>query len=154
MKVLVTGNNGYIGSVLTQELKKNYEVLGYDTDYYYDCNLIQQDKNQIKHTRKDIRDININDLNGIDIVIHLAGLANDPLGNFDPKLTEEINNQATVKLAEFCKRKKVKRFIYASSQSMYGISDSDHELDEDNSKKIQLQHMLKQNGKQKKRLKL
>ncbi len=68
-------------------------------------------------------------------MIHLAGLANDPLGNFDPKLTEEINNQATVKLAEFCKRKKVKRFIYASSQSMYGISDSDHELDEDNSKK-------------------
>ena len=136
MKILVTGNNGYIGTVLTNELlKKNYEVLGYDVDYFYDCNLINEKEKLIKHTRKDIRDISEDDLDGIDIVIHLAGLANDPLGDFDPKLTEEINYQSTVKIAELSKSKKVKRFIYASSQSMYGISDTHKELDEDNSKK-------------------
>ena len=65
----------------------------------------------------------------------MAGLANDPLGDFDPKLTEEINYQSTLKLAELCKKQKVKRFIYASSQSMYGVSDNNEELEEENSKK-------------------
>ncbi len=136
MKILVTGNNGYIGSVLIVELlKKNYEIIGYDIDYFYDCSLIKDNEKLIKHISKDIRKISINDLDGVDIVIHLAGLANDPLGDFDPKLTEEINYQATIKLAELCKKKKVKRFIYASSQSMYGISDIGKELEEDNSEK-------------------
>ena len=136
MKILVTGNNGYIGTVLTSELhKKNYEVVGYDADYFDDCNLINKYKKLIKHTKKDIRDISEDDLDGIDIVIHLAGLANDPLGEFDPKLTDEINYQSTIKIAELSKIKKVKRFIYASSQSMYGISDIGKELEEDNSEK-------------------
>ncbi len=136
MKILVTGNNGYIGTVLVSELlKKNYEVIGYDTDYFYDCNLINQKNNPIKHIKKDIRSITIEDLDGVDIVIHLAGLANDPLGDFDTKLTDEINYQSTIKIAKFSKLKKVKRFIYASSQSMYGISDTQEELEEENSKK-------------------
>ncbi len=136
MRVLLTGNNGYIGTVLTKELlKKNYEVIGYDVDYFYDCNLSKIETNQIKNIKKDIRSISYDDLDGIDIVIHLAGLANDPLGDFDPKLTEEINFQSTIKLTEICKKQKVKRFIYASSQSMYGISDGQKELEEDNSQK-------------------
>ncbi len=136
MKILITGNNGYIGTVLTKELlKKNYNVVGLDNDYFYDCNLTILEKTKIKHKKKDIRDIEIDDLDGIDAVIHLAGLANDPLGDFDPKLTEEINYQSTVKLAEFSKLKKVKRFIYASSQSMYGVSDNQEELEEERSKK-------------------
>ena len=136
MRILLTGNNGYIGSVLTDELlKKNYQVTGYDIDYFYDCNLNQIEKKKIKQIKKDIRNISQDDLEGIDIVIHLAGLANDPLGDFDPKLTEEINYQSTVRLAEISKRQKVKRFIYASSQSMYGISDNQKELEEDNSRK-------------------
>ena len=136
MTVLITGNNGYIGSVLTKELlKKNYDVVGYDIDYFHDCNLIKIEDKLIKHIKKDIRSIVNDDLDGIDAVIHLAGLANDPLGDFDPKLTEEINYQSTVRLAELCKKRKVKRFIYASSQSMYGISDNHEELEEDNSKK-------------------
>ena len=134
MRILLTGNNGYIGTVLTNELlKKNYEVVGYDIDYFYDCNLDISQSKLIKHIKKDIRSIDREDLNGIEMVIHLAGLANDPLGELDPKLTEEINYKSTVKLAELCKQEKVKRFIYASSQSMYGISDSEKELDEDNS---------------------
>ena len=136
MRILLTGNNGYIGTVLANELlKKNYEVVGYDVDYFYDCNLNRIDTKYIKHIRKDIRNISYDDLNEIDIVIHLAGLANDPLGDFDPKLTEEINYQSTIKLVEICKKQKVKRFIYASSQSMYGISNLDKELEEDNSEK-------------------
>jgi len=136
MTVLITGNNGYIGSVLTDELlKKKYHVVGYDTDYFYDCNLIKIENKQFKQIRKDIRNITNEDLDGIDTVIHLAGLANDPLGDFDSKLTEEINYQSTLKLAELSKKKKVKRFIYASSQSMYGISDNNEELEEENSKK-------------------
>ena len=136
MRILITGNNGYIGTVLTKELlKKNYDVVGLDNDYFYDCNLTILEKTKIKHKKKDIRNMASDDLDGIDAVIHLAGLANDPLGNFDPKLTEEINYQSTVRLAEFCKKKKVKRFIYASSQSMYGVSDNQEELDEENSKK-------------------
>jgi nucleoside-diphosphate-sugar epimerase len=136
MRILLTGNNGYIGTVLTNELiKKNYEVVGYDINYFYDCNLDNVGEKVVKHIKKDIRSIDREDLNGIEMVIHLAGLANDPLGELDPKLTEEINYKSTVKLAELCKQEKVKRFIYASSQSMYGISDSEKELDEDNSKK-------------------
>ena len=136
MKILVTGNNGYIGTVLIDELlKKNYEVVGYDIDYFYDCDLIRVEDKLIKHIKKDIRDISENDVDQIDVVIHLAGLANDPLGDFDPNLTEEINYQSTIKLAEICKKKKVERFIYASSQSMYGVSNSEEELDEDNSTK-------------------
>ena len=77
--------------------------------------------------------VNINDLDGVDAVIHLAGLSNDPLGEFNPKLTNIINYQSTIKLAKLAKKASVKRFIYASSQSMYGISDSKNELDEYNS---------------------
>ena len=136
MRILVTGNNGYIGSVLTSELlRRNYEVVGYDIDYFYDCSLIKKDEKLTEHIRKDIRSISIDDLDGIDIVIHLAGLANDPLGDFNPQLTEEINYQSTVKIAKLCKTKKIKRFIYASSQSMYGISDSQQELEEESGKK-------------------
>ena len=136
MRVLVTGNNGYIGTVLTEELIKNdYEVVGFDTDYFYDCNLIEPTYKIIKHIKKDIRNISEEDLNDIDIVVHLAGLANDPLGEFDPKLTDDINYSSTVILANLSKKKGVKRFIYASSQSMYGISDHQNELDEESSKK-------------------
>ena len=136
MKILVTGNNGYIGTVLVEELfKKNYEVIGYDIDYFYDCNLTNKNNKLTKQIKKDIRNITEDDLDGIDIVIHLAGLANDPLGEFDPKLTDQINYQSTIKIAELSKIKKVKRFIYASSQSMYGVSDLQEELDEEDSKK-------------------
>ena len=136
MRILLTGNNGYIGTVLTKELlKKNYEIVGYDIDYFYDCSLTKSNSKIIQHKRKDIRDISNDDLEGIDIVIHLAGLANDPLGELNPKLTEEINYLSTLKLAEISKKRNVKRFIYVSSQSMYGISDNKEELEEEKSLK-------------------
>ncbi|MCP4160220.1 MAG: NAD(P)-dependent oxidoreductase [Deltaproteobacteria bacterium] len=135
MNILVTGNLGYIGTVLVNLLlEKDYGVIGYDTGYYAQCNLIEC-SSKIRQITKDIRDIEIEDLNGIDIIIHLAGLSNDPLGELAPDLTNIINYESSMKLAQLAKKKGITRFIYASSQSMYGISDVDSELDEDNSEK-------------------
>ena len=135
MKILVTGNMGYIGAVLVDMLlERSYEVVGYDIDYYYGCELYEFNQS-ISQIRKDIRDVEIEDLEGIDAVIHLAALSNDPLGEFSPKLTEDINLKATLRLAGFAKQAGVKRFIYSSSQSMYGISNTQEELDEDTSDK-------------------
>jgi len=143
MNILVTGNRGYIGCILTRLLlKKKYTIRGYDTDYYegYEVRPYKEEMEQIK---KDIREVSKADLKNIDAVIHLAALSNDPLGELDPKLTYEINLKATVKLAKLSKNASVKRFIYSSSQSMYGISKTTDELDEDNSKKKPLTEYAK-----------
>jgi nucleoside-diphosphate-sugar epimerase len=135
MKVLLTGNLGYIGSVLLPILQKmNYDVVGYDIGYYKNC-LLFEDNSFFHQINKDIRDVDINDLKNIDFVIHLAALSNDPLGALMPGLTEEINFTGTLKLAKLAKKAGVKRFVYVSSQSMYGISTSEGELDEYNSEK-------------------
>ena len=84
---------------------------------------------------RDIRNVRAEDLSGVSAVIHLAGLSNDPLGELVPGLTEEINLAATIRIAEAARVAGVKRFIYASSQSMYGVSDTEGELDEDDSEK-------------------
>jgi nucleoside-diphosphate-sugar epimerase len=135
MRILITGDRGYIGSVLVPILQeKGYEVVGYDAGYFKDNLLEQFDENYLKIT-KDIRDINKEDLKGVDVVIHLAGLSNDPLGEFSPKLTEDINYNGTMALAIMARDVGVSRLVYASSQSMYGISDTCNELDEDDSEK-------------------
>lgn len=135
-RVLVTGNQGYIGSVLSQVLSdKGYEIVGLDTNYFEGITKNQKPGNFIKQINKDIRDIALEDFERIDAVIHLAALSNDPLGELAPSLTEDINYKATIKTAELAKKAGVKRFIYSSSQSMYGISETDEELDEDNSAK-------------------
>jgi nucleoside-diphosphate-sugar epimerase len=135
MKILVTGNLGYIGSVLVPLLQsKGHQVVGLDSGYFKDCLLSPVSEN-FKQITKDIRDVESVDLEGIDAVIHLAGLSNDPLGELVPGLTEEINFGGAMKLASLSKEVGVKRFIYSSSQSMYGVSNTDEELDEDLSNK-------------------
>jgi nucleoside-diphosphate-sugar epimerase len=135
MKIFLTGNLGYVGSVLGPLLQtQGHLVVGYDIGYYKDCLLSSFDENYRQIT-KDVRDIELVDLEGIDAVIHLAGLSNDPLGELLPSLTEEINLKATLKIAKIAREAGVSRFIYASSQSMYGVSDSDSDLDEDLSNK-------------------
>lgn len=154
MRVLVTGNQGYIGSVLTEVLiQKGYRVTGYDTNFYAGLSGKKNGKS-ITQISKDIRDVAPEDLKGIDAVIHLAALSNDPLGEFDPSLTENINYKATVKLAKLAKKAGVKRFIYASSQSMYGISETDEELEEDNSQKNAITAYAKTKWKAEQELKL
>jgi len=131
MRVLVTGNNGYIGSMLTGILLEcDYDVVGLDTNYYAGSELYPRGY-EIKQINKDIRDIKKEDLKDIDAVIHLAALSNDPLGELAPGITEEINRDATIALAKLAKAAGVKRFIYSSSQSMYGVSDTSHELKEE-----------------------
>jgi len=135
-KILITGNKGYIGSVLENYLLLNgyKDITGLDNFYYYDCKLTKTD-NSIKTIRKDIRFIEKADIKDFDTVIHLAGLSNDPVGELNSQLTKDINFSATIKLAEIAREVNVKQFIYFSSQSMYGISNDSRELDEDDSEK-------------------
>ena len=134
LRILLTGNQGYIGSVLSDILISKYDVVGYDAGYFKDCSLLKT-KELTKQICKDIRDISTDDLKNIDVIIHLAALSNDPLGELNSNLTKEINFDATKKISDLAKKSKVKRFIYVSSQSMYGISDTNYELDENNSEK-------------------
>lgn len=135
MTILVTGNKGYIGSVLTDMLLgMGYEAIGYDTDYYRGCG-VGKAPQSIRQITKDVRDVVKDDLKGIDAIIHLAALSNDPLGELTPGVTESINYEGTVQFAKAAKAAGIKRFVYASSQSMYGVSTTDEELDEDRSEK-------------------
>ncbi len=135
MRIMVTGDQGYIGAVLVPMLmNKEYEVIGYDTGFFSE-NLLKPLEEDYKKIKKDIRDIDKSDLDGVDVIIHLAGLSNDPLGDFSPRLTEDINYNGTMRLAKLAKECSVSRFVYASSQSMYGVSNSSDELDEDESVK-------------------
>lgn len=135
MRVFVTGNQGYIGPVLTEMLAlRGHEVIGFDTGYYAECALAPLPR-VARQIRGDVRRIGASDLKGMDAVIHLAALSNDPLGELDPRLTEEINYRGTLRLAEAARAAGVRRFVYSSSQSMYGIAAVDHELDEDTSEK-------------------
>lgn len=135
MKILLTGSKGYIGTVLTQILiEKGHDIIGYDIGYFEE-NIFGNLEENYYCIEKDIRDITSFDLKGIECVIHLAGLSNDPLGELSPKLTEDINFKATQKLAMLAKQNGVSRFIYASSQSMYGVSETEDELEEESSTK-------------------
>jgi len=130
MKVLVTGSQGYIGTFLVDFLLENgLQVSGLDIGYFKDCNLVPI-TSSVKTKNIDIRDISKNDVIGFDSIVHLAALSNDPVGELDEKLTFDINYKATVNLAKLAKKAGVRRFIFVSTQSIYGISNTDEELDE------------------------
>ena len=130
MRILVTGNRGYIGCVLVPMLREGgHKVVGFDTGYYDDSSLppVPEPDVQIK---KDIRDAAAADFENIDAVIHLAALSNDPLGELVPGLTEAINRDASIRLGDLARAAGVERFVYASSQSMYGVADPNTEIEE------------------------
>ena len=119
MKVLITGQNGYVGRVLTNLLLENkYDVLGCDINYF--PTPFDNDLHEISNVVSDIRDITEKDLKKVDVIMHLAGLSNDPLGELNPKLTHEINYLSTVRLAKISKQAGVQKFIFSSSCSTYG----------------------------------
>lgn len=121
MRVLVTGDRGYIGSVLVPLLlKRKYRVIGFDTGYFANGEKNISSPNY-KSIIKDIRRIEKKDLEDIDGVIHLSALSNDPMGEINPRLTQKINFESSVKLAKMAKQIGVKRFLFSSSCSIYGI---------------------------------
>jgi nucleoside-diphosphate-sugar epimerase len=131
MRILVTGHNGYIGTVLTPMLvTAGHEVMGLDSDLYERCTF-GTGLPEIPQIRKDIRDVQPADLEGYQAIIHLAALSNDPLGNLNPELTYEINHAATVRLARVAKEVGVERFLFSSSCSTYGAAGDDRMLTEE-----------------------
>jgi nucleoside-diphosphate-sugar epimerase len=133
MKILVTGNLGYVGTITTEYLKhQGYDVVGLDSGFYRECLLVPIE-NEVVTKNKDIRDVEVSDFTGIEAVVHLAALSNDPIGELDQNLTFEINYLGAVRTAKMAKKAGVEKFIFISTQSIYGISTSTDELDEDNS---------------------
>lgn len=123
MKLLVTGACGYKGTVLVPKLlARGYDVVGLDIMWF--GNALAPHPN-LTVIVGDVRDIDLIDLTGIDAIIHLASVANDPCGDLDPKLTWEISALATMQLADKAARAGVRQFIYASSGSVYGVKDED-----------------------------
>ena len=120
MRVLVTGHNGYIGSVLVPLLKRaGHEIFGVDSDLFAACTF-GPDAPEVDCLRMDVRDIESEDLVGFDAVIHLAAVCNDPVGDLNPQATYDINHLASVRVAEQAKEAGVTRFLFSSSCSLYG----------------------------------
>lgn len=125
MKVVVTGSQGYIGAALVPMLlSEGHKVTGLDSDLYRGCTY-GGSLSDIPLIRMDVRDIGRKDLEGFDAVLHLAALSNDPLSDLNPRLTYEINHQASVSLARLAKEAGVTRFIFSSSCSTYGSAGDD-----------------------------
>lgn len=129
MKVFITGNMGYVGTVLTDfitRIDSSIEIIGFDSGFFghslTGAEFIPEQKTSIQYFG-DIRDIQKSMLDGVDAVVHLAGVSNDPIGNEFEKVTEDINQHASVKLAKMSSNMGVKNFVFASSCSMYGQSD-------------------------------
>ena len=126
MRVLVTGHNGYVGTIMMPLLiAANHEVVGLDTNLYEGSTFGEDPKRDFLEINKDVRDVEMADLEGIEAIIHLAGLSNDPLGDLNPELTYDINHRASVRLAEMAKQIGIERFIFSSSCSNYGAGVTD-----------------------------
>ncbi len=126
MKIVLTGCDGYLGSLLGPELlHKGYEVTGVDTGYYREGTLYRASGTMPQTMTKDLRQIDAEDLRGADAVVHLAELSNDPLGQLAPNITYDINHKGSVRLAEIARKAGVRRFVYTSSCSVYGVAEGD-----------------------------
>jgi nucleoside-diphosphate-sugar epimerase len=125
VKILVTGHHGYLGSlVIPALLEHGHEVAGLDAFLYRGCDLFPSDPT-VARLELDVRDVTARHLEGFEAIVHLAALSNDPLGEVDPRLTAEINFEATLTVARAAKQAGVRRFLFASSCSMYGAADHD-----------------------------
>ncbi|MFO1305213.1 MAG: SDR family oxidoreductase [Burkholderiales bacterium] len=129
MKILITGNMGYIGPVVARQLRQSRPqaiLVGLDTAYFAHCltgaEMLPERSLDIQHFG-DIRDLPDAALIGVDAVVHLAAISNDPMGKTFEDVTYEINHRASVALAQKAKRAGAKAFVFASSCSMYGLAD-------------------------------
>jgi nucleoside-diphosphate-sugar epimerase len=132
MNVLITGTEGYLGCLLTPLLlEKGFQVTAVDTGFYKSGWLYNGVPVTARTLNKDIRQITAEDLDGIDAVVHMAELSNDPTGQLAPHITYEINHQGSVRLAKLAKQAGVRRFIYMSSCSVYGVASEHGFTDEE-----------------------
>jgi nucleoside-diphosphate-sugar epimerase len=123
MKVFVTGTEGYLGCLLAPMLlERGHEVIAVDTGFYKTGWLYNGTASTAKTLTKDIRHITLEDLQGVDAIIHMAELSNDPTGQLSPTITYDINHKGSVRLAELAKQAGVRRFVYMSSCSVYGVA--------------------------------
>ena len=128
--ILITGSKGYIGSFLTSYLKKkNYNILGVDIGFFRNCYLYKDKKKQ-ETVYKDVRNITESDLKNIDVIVHLAGISNDPLNTLSSKTVYDPTRKYTFELAQKAKKLGIK-FIFASSCSVYGATNNKLLLNED-----------------------
>ena len=131
MRIFVTGTEGYLGSLLTAELvRRSYEIIGLDTGFYKERMLYRDGGLTPVTLAKDLRRIELDDLKGVDAVVHMAELSNDPVGQLAPHITYEINHKGSVRLAELARKAGVQRFVYMSSCSVYGVADGDFVTEE------------------------
>ena len=122
MKILLTGSRGYIGAVMAPMLvQAGHDVVGLDTDLYRRSTFGPW-RECIRTVEKDVRAVDAKDLEGLEAVVHLAALSNDPLGDLNPQLTYDINHLASVRLARLARQAGVGRFVFASSCSNYGAA--------------------------------
>lgn len=123
MKVFVTGTEGYLGCLFAPLLlEQGHEVTAVDTGFYKTGWLYNGTHLTAKTLNKDIRHITVEDLQGVDAIVHMAELSNDPTGQLAPNITYDINHKGSVRLAELAKQAGVKRFVYMSSCSVYGVA--------------------------------
>ena len=129
MRVLVTGHDGYIGTVLTPLLAQaGHDPVGLDASLF--ANHAFGPLPDVPAREADIRDVTAEDLDGFDAVLHLAAISNDPMGDLAPEVTLAVNHRASVVLAHAAREAGVARFVYSSSCSTYGAGDTDTPLDE------------------------
>jgi nucleoside-diphosphate-sugar epimerase len=132
MRILVTGSDGYIGSLLGPYLaQRGHDVVGLDAGFYRAGWLYNPGTPEVATLTRDIRELKEADLEGFGAVVHMAELSNDPLGQLAPTITYDINHHGSVQLATTAKAAGAERFVYTSSCSVYG--DADEELVEEGS---------------------
>lgn len=129
MKILVTGNMGYVGPVVVRQLRQSYPqatLVGLDTGYFAHCltnaDLLPECRVDVQYFA-DVRRLPLTVLDGVDAIVHLAAISNDPIGNLFEEVTLDINYRASVQLANEAKQRGVKAFVFAASCSMYGFAD-------------------------------
>ena len=126
MRVVVTGSEGYIGSVLCPYLvERGHEVVGVDAGLYRSPLLYEDADTSVETRRRDIRRLEPADMDGADAVVHMAELSNDPVGQLAPEVTYDINHRGSLHVAETARAARVPRFVYTSSCSVYGASDQE-----------------------------
>ena len=141
MKILITGGSGYIGSILIPRLLKNkHHIINVDTQWF---GHYLKNHSRLKNYKMDYSLINkIKDKN-IDVVIHLASIANDPMAEIDKNLSWETSALNTYRLMEFMKERKIKKILYASSGSVYGIKKEKKVTEESKLEPISLYNKVK-----------